>query len=152
MLKLETGKNLSLLPGIANIYFNQTIVGNTNLNPAIMKDTMEVTLGRDQGIISERKKVSEKLKKALLSKRQVKTLTFEIVVRNNTKSEVNLELEDQIPVTANEEIKIELVDKNKAAFNKVTGKLTWDLVLKPGEKRTITFSYSVEHDEDKPIS
>ena len=152
LAKIGEWENLSLLPGIANIYFNQTIVGNTSLNPSIMTDTMEVTLGRDQGIVSERKKVSEKLKKGLLSKRQVKTLTFELVIRNNTKSEINLELEDQVPVTSNEEIKIEIVDKNGADFNKVTGKLTWDLILKPGEKKTITFSYSVEHDEDKPIS
>jgi hypothetical protein len=30
--------------------------------------------------------------------------------------------------------------------------LTWDLELKPGEKKIVTFSYSVEHERTKPIS
>jgi len=152
LAKIGDWENLSLLPGKANIYFNQTIVGSTSIDPSIMTDTMEVTLGRDQAIISTRKKISEELKKVGLGKRNLKTLTFEIEIRNNSKASINLTLEDQIPVTANEEIEIQLVDSNGAGFNEVTGKLTWELVLKPGQKSTIQFSYSVEHDKDKPIS
>mgnify|MGYP006199971139 CR=1 FL=1 len=33
-----------------------------------------------------------------------------------------------------------------------TGKLTWDLELKPGEDKKIEFTYSIEHDKDKPVS
>lgn len=152
LAKIGDWENLSLLPGIANIYFNQTIVGNTSINPSILSDTMEITMGRDQGVISERKKVSETIKKGLLTKRIVKTLTFEIIVRNNTKGTIDLTLEDQIPITENEEIKIELVDGGGSMLNENTGKLTWNLELKPGQKKIVTFSYSVEHDEGKPVS
>lgn len=152
LAKISDWENLSLLPGPANIYFNHTIVGSTNIDPTIMSDTMEVTLGMDQGIVSTRKKVSEELKKTAITKRQIKTLTFEIEVKNLTKGEVNLTLEDLIPITSNEEILIELVDGDGGEFDKDTGKLTWKLNLKPGMKTSITFSYSVEHDKDKPIS
>ena len=152
LAKISDWENLSLLPGPANIYFNQTIVGSTTLNPSVMSDTMEVTLGRDQGIISTRKKTDEQLKRVGLGKRDLKILSFEIEIKNTSKTEVNLTVEDLIPITINEEIEIKLLEGNGAQFNEETGRLTWELKLKPAEKKVIKFTYSVEHDKDKPVS
>jgi uncharacterized protein (TIGR02231 family) len=150
--KIGDWENLSLLPGKANIYFQQTIVGSTMIDPAAMSDTMELTLGKDQGIVSTRKKISEEERKVALSKRIIKEYTFEIEVRNNTRSSVDLTLEDLIPVTANEDIKIKMVEGNGAYLNDTTGMLTWKLKLKAGGQEIIRFTYSVEHEKDKPVS
>ncbi|MFK7784009.1 MAG: DUF4139 domain-containing protein [Crocinitomicaceae bacterium] len=150
--KIGDWENLSLLPGKANIYFKQTIVGSTMLNPAAMSDTMELTLGRDQGIVSKRKKISEEERKVGISKRIVKEYTFEIEVRNNSRSAIDLTLEDLIPVTANEDIKIKMVEGNGAYLNDTSGMLTWKLKMKAGGKEIIRFTYSIEHEKDKPVS
>lgn len=152
LAKIGAWEDLSLLPGPANIYFNHTLVGSTQIDPAIMNDTMELTLGKDQGIVSTRKKIGEELEKVAFGKRNLKTLTFEIEVKNLSRAEVDLTLEDIIPVTSNEEIEIKLVDGDGAEFDKDTGRLVWKLNLKPGVKTKLKFSYSVEHDKDKPIS
>ncbi|MFT6245595.1 MAG: hypothetical protein ACJA0U_001460 [Salibacteraceae bacterium] len=152
LARIGNWENLSLLPGKANIYFNQTIVGSTQIDPSILSDTMEVTMGRDQGIVSSRKKIGEEQDKRNLGKNIRKTYTFEIKIKNSTKGEINLTLEDQIPVTKNEEIMILLVDDGGATFNKATGKITWVLTVKPGADQTVQFSYSIEHDKDKPVS
>ncbi len=150
--KIGDWENLSLLPGKANIYFQQTIVGSLMIDPAAMSDTMELTLGRDQGIVSTRKKISEEERKIGLSKRVLKEYTFEIEVRNNTRAAVDLTLEDLIPITANEDIKIKIVSGNGAYLNDMTGMLTWKLKMKPGEKQIIRFTYSIESEKDKPVS
>ncbi|MCJ8289615.1 MAG: DUF4139 domain-containing protein [Crocinitomicaceae bacterium] len=150
--KIGDWENLSLLPGKANIYFKQTIVGSTMLDPSAMSDTMELTLGRDQGIVSTRKKISEEERKVGLSKRILKEYTFEIEVRNNTRSAVDLTLEDLIPVTKNEDIKIKMVNGNGAYLNDTNGMLTWKLKMKAGEKQIIRFTYSIEHEKNKPVS
>ena len=150
--KIGDWENLSLLPGKANIYFQQTIVGSTMIDPAAMSDTMELTLGRDQGIVSTRKKISEEERKIGISKRVLKEYTFEIEVRNNTRSTVDLTLEDLIPITGNEDIKIKMVEGNGAYLNDLTGALTWKLNLKAGAKEIIRFKYSIEHEKDKPVS
>ncbi len=150
--KIGDWENLSLLPGKANIYFQQTIVGSTMIDPAAMSDTMELTLGRDQGIVSTRKKISEEERKITLSKRIVKEYTFEIEVRNNTRAAVDLTLEDLIPVTENEDIKIKMVNGNGAYLNDTNGMLTWKLKMKAGAKEIIRFTYSIEHEKDKPVS
>ncbi len=150
--KIGDWENLSLLPGKANIYFKQTIVGSTMINPAAMSDTMELTLGRDQGVVSTRKKISEEERKVGISKRIVKEYTFEIEVRNNSRSAIDLTLEDLIPVTANEDIKIKIVEGNGAYLNDTSGMLTWKLKMKAGAKEIIRFTYSIEHEKDKPVS
>lgn len=150
--KIGDWENLSLLPGKANIYFQQTIVGSTMIDPAAMADTMEITLGRDQAIVSTRKKISEEEKKVGISKRIVKEYTFEIEVRNNSRTNIDLTLEDLIPVTSNEDIQIKMVSGNGAYLNDSDGKMTWKLKLKAGEKQIIRFTYSIEHEKDKPVS
>lgn len=150
--KIGDWENLSLLPGKANIYFQQTIVGSTMIDPAVMSDTMELTLGRDQGIVSKRKKISEEERKVGLSKRIVKEYTFEIEIRNTTRSAVDLTLEDLIPITQNEDIKIKMVNGNGAYLNDTNGMLTWKLKMKAGQTEVIRFTYSIEHEKDKPVS
>lgn len=150
--KIGDWENLSLLPGKANIYFQQTIVGSTMIDPAAMSDTMELTLGRDQAIVSTRKKISEEEKKVGLTKRVVKEYTFEIEVRNNSRANIDLTLEDLIPVTANEDIQIKMVSGDGAYLNDTDGRMTWKLKLKAGEKQLIRFTYSIEHEKDKPVS
>ena len=150
--KIGDWENLSLLPGKANIYFQQTIVGSTMIDPAVMSDTMELTLGRDQGIVSTRKKISEEERKIGITKRVLKEYTFEIEVRNNTRAAVDLTLEDLIPTTGNDDIKIKIVEGNGAYLNDMTGMLTWKLNLKAGAKQIIRFTYSIEHEKDKPVS
>ena len=150
--KIGDWENLSLLPGEANIYFKQTIVGNTYLDPQILTDTMEVTLGKDEGIISRRKKINEEQKKGILSKNIVKTYTFQIVVKNTSRAAIDLTVEDQIPITKNEDITIKLEDGGGATLDKDSGRLTWDVQMKPGEEKVIEFSYSIEHEKNKPVS
>lgn len=152
LAKLGDWESLNLLSGDANIYFKQTIVGKTLINPSALSDTLELTLGKDEGIVANRKKISEEVDKVGLNKRTQKTYTFEIEVKNMTKEKVKITLEDLIPVTSNEEISIKLEDGDGAEFDKKTGRLTWILQLEPGSKTKVNFTYSVEHDKYKPIS
>lgn len=150
--KIGDWEDLSLLPGKANIYFNHTIVGSVNIDPNTLSDTMELTLGRDQSITAERKKIAEIDEKVGIGKRTVKKMTFQLTIRNNSQSEIDLTLEDLVPITKNEEIEIKVLKGSGAALNEDTGRLTWQIKLKPGQKELINFSYSVEHDKDKPVS
>ncbi len=150
--KIGDWEMLNFIPGKANIYFRNTYVGQTQVAPAILKDTMEVALGSDQNIISTRKKLKDEEKDQVFSKRILREFTFEIIVRNNTSSSIELDLEDQIPVSLNEDIKVKLLDKAGAEYSHPSGKLLWKLQLNPGESKKIKFSYSVEHDRNRVLA
>ena len=48
--------------------------------------------------------------------------------------------------------KVELTDAPNAVINKDTGLLTWQLALKPGEAKKLSFSYAVKYRKDKTIN
>ncbi len=150
--KLTDWEKLNLLPAVANIFYDGTYVGQTRINPAVMSDTIDLALGRDRGIVVKRNKIKDEEKVKPLSSEKVKTVTWELEVRNNKSSNVNLVLLDQIPVTLNEEIKISLEDKGKASHSESTGKLEWRLKLDSRDQKKLEYTYSIKYDKDKSLA
>ncbi len=141
-----------LLPGAANIYFEGTYVGETDLNTNTMADTLELALGKDRGVIAARKNKDEKLEKGVLGKNAIKTITYSIKIKSNKPADINLIVEDQIPVSQNEEIRIKPVDVGKAKYAESTGMLTWHTTMKAQTTMELEFSYGISYDKNKQLS
>ena len=58
-------------------------------------------------------------------------------------------MEDQLPVSQDEEVKVEILKISNATLNPVSGMLTWKLDIKPGESKEITLSFSVQYPKNK---
>jgi len=84
-------------------------------------------------------------------KESKQVFTYEILVKNNKVTDVNLLLKDQFPLSTIKEVEIKLEDGSEAMVNMETGVLTWKIELKPGESRKVRFSYSVKYPKDKKI-
>jgi uncharacterized protein (TIGR02231 family) len=135
-----------LLPGNANVYFENNYVGETYFDSRIIDDTLSFGLGRDNNITIKRKQVKDLTEKGNLSGNSRKiTRKYEIDIKNTRKAAITLELEDQIPLSTNSELTIEVLDNTGALYDKETGKLTWKLTLNPGESKKIGFGYTVKY-------
>jgi Domain of unknown function (DUF4139) len=77
--------------------------------------------------------------------------TYEVIVKNNKLTDVNLLLKDQYPLSTIKEVEVKLEDGGEAMVNEETGVLTWKISLKSGESKKIRFSYSVKYPKDKKI-
>ena len=123
-----------LLPGDASVYFENNYVGKTYFDTRIVDDTLAVALGRDNNIMIKRKQVNE--------------LNERTSLNGNTKkiSRVfDIEIEDQVPLSNNEQLNVEVLETGGAEYNKETGKLVWKLKLPPGESKKLRFGYSVKY-------
>jgi uncharacterized protein (TIGR02231 family) len=150
--RLTGWDDLNLLEAKSNIYFEGTYIGETFINPSVLADTLEISLGRDKNVIVQRKKLKDKEKEQIVGNSIVKTVTMEISIRNNKNSSVELTVEDQIPVTNEKDIKITFIGDNfNGIYNENTGMLKWNINLKPKENRVLTFSYSIKYDKDKRL-
>ena len=127
MAKVTDWENLNLLPATANIFFDGTYIGETYINPMQLADTLALSLGRDPSIIVERKKRKDENRPTVIGSNIIKTISYELIVKNNKSSSINLIVEDQIPVSKNDEIKVNAEEVGKADLNDGTGKLTWNL-------------------------
>jgi uncharacterized protein (TIGR02231 family) len=142
---------LNLLPGDANIIFENTYVGKSIINPNATTDTLNLSMGRDKNIIVKREKVVEQNAIKAMGGSKKQTFTYEITLRNNKKDAVNLLLKDQYPVTTDKNIEVELIRSDGAAVNPETGVLTWKLTLQPGVTQKVRISYAVKYPKDESI-
>lgn len=149
---LTNWEDLNLLPAVANIYYDGTYVGQTRINPSVMSDTLDLALGRDRGIYVTRKKVSDEEKVKTLSNEKSKTVTYEIAVKNYKSSEIKLTIEDQIPISNLEDIKVEMGENSKAVYNEDDGYLTWRRSIASKETQKFKFTYTLKYDKDKQLA
>ena len=151
LAKIDNYGQYNLLPGEANIVFEEMNVGKTFINPEQTGDTLSLSMGRDKKISIKREKVVDKSGTKFLSSYKEQTFTYDITIRNNKKEEINLTLKDQHPLSSDKDITIELLEDGKASVNPETGFMTWDLKLAPNESKKIRISYKVRYPKDKII-
>lgn len=151
MAEVADWQTLDLLPGEANIIMDETYIGKSLIDPTTTADTLNLSLGRDKRIAVKRTLVKEmsSIKTSGSSSKQV--FTYELTVKNNKLTDVNLLLKDQYPLSSIKEVEVKLDDAGDAMVNAETGVLTWKVDLKPGESKKIRFSYTIRYPKDKKI-
>lgn len=150
--KLTGWEDLNLMTAKANIYFEGTYIGVTTIDPNMVNDTLEISLGSDKSVVINRKKLKDKVKEQTLGTNTIKTITMEITVKNNKNSSVDLTLEDQIPVANDKDIKVIFNSEEfTGKYNENTGMLMWKMKLKPKESKVVSFTYSIKYDSSKQL-
>src|SRR5690554_2027784 len=149
--KIKDYNQYNMLAGEANVVFDGMYVGKTYLNPSSHKDELQLSLGKDPNISVDRKVVTDKSGTKMLSSKKEQNFTYEFTVRNNKKEPIELIIEDQIPVSKNKDIEITLTDKKGATHNEETGKLSWEIKLKPNTSEKIRFGYQVKSDKNQQL-
>lgn len=139
----------SLLEGEANVYFENSFVGKTILDPTVITDTLHFSLGRDNGIRIQRTKVADRSTRRLLSTTQEQNLTWRITVKNSRKEAVSLTLRDQIPVSENSNITVTTEELSGGQLDKTTGIIEWQLQLQPNEQREFIVAYRVKYPKSR---
>ncbi len=151
MARVTDWEDMNLIPGAARIYFDNSYIGESFINPRNTNDTLLLNLGRDKSIVVTRVKVKDKCKDKVMSDNHILTQVYNITVRNPKNIPIRLVIEDQMPVTKEQDIKIEYLENSDARFNTETGKLVWDFNLKPKDSKKLTFSYEVKSPKDKAL-
>jgi uncharacterized protein (TIGR02231 family) len=142
----------SLLPGESNIYFKGTSVGKGYIDPALANDTLNLSLGRDKSINVKRDMIKDFCKTTFFGGKQKTSKAYEITVQNNKKQSIQIEIEDQLPISQNSDVEVETEEISGAQYDAVTGKLTWKLTLAAGETVKKQVRFNVKYPKKKYIS
>jgi len=148
---LSRWNEFNLLPGELNIYFENSFVGKTFINPFTSKDTLTISLGRDQNISCSKQTIKDFTESKFLSSDIERTFAYEIKLKNNKTIPVKIIVEDQIPISKNEQIKVKLIDSDKGSYFENDGKIRWIIELKASETANRKLIYSVRYPKDKII-
>ena len=145
---LVAGIQQDLLRGNANVYFQGTYVGETYINTDNPRDSMLIALGRDPKVQVQREQVLEFTNRQTLGSNSVQSFGYEITLRNLRRDPVNVILIDQVPVTVNKSIKVEVLDLDGGTQDESTGLISWNLTVPPQEKQNVQLRFEVRAPKD----
>jgi uncharacterized protein (TIGR02231 family) len=145
-------EKLNLLAGTANIYFSDSYIGSTNIDPNNMRDTLEVPIVKDKKVIVTRDRIKDFTSKKLIGLNMRQEYGYLITIRNANKEAVNVTLQDQIPLSQDSQIEVEFVNDSNAKYDPITGKLSWEFHIDPTETKKVIFKFAVKYPKDKIVN
>lgn len=153
-VQITDWQQLNLLPGISQIYYQGSFIGEGYIDVRNVEKNMDISLGRNKNIVVRREADSEmKSKPEYFGSNITQKYSFSIEVKNLPSSAIKLVVIDQLPVSRDNEISVNDVKySGNAEYNKESGNLQWTLELQPKETKKLTYSYNVKYPKDKYIS
>ncbi len=152
LARITGWEDLDLVEGPANVYYGGIYVGQSYIYTRSADDTLDLSLGRDNKVLVTRSKVKEYCTKKMFGNTTKETFAYEMVVKNNRKTPVQIDIQDQLPVSTQSDITVESIETSKAEYDSKTGKLTWTYTLQPGDVKKIAFSYAVKYPKNTTIN
>jgi Domain of unknown function (DUF4139)/N-terminal domain of unknown function (DUF4140) len=149
--RIADWQELNLLPGEANLFFEGTFLGKSNLDVASAGDTLNISLGRDKGVVVKRTLLKDFSSRKFMGSNKTDTRQYEIVVRNNKQQPISITIDDQFPISTMKEIEIQDRKYDGAKLDDDTQQLTWQLTVDPKKENKVGFKYEVKYPRDKVL-
>lgn len=153
LAKIPNYGRYGLLSGTAQIFFKDTYVGQSEIDTKTVSDTLLLSLGRDEDISIKRVKPTDlAYTPKFLNNFKRELVAYDIVVKNNKKIPINIEILDQIPVSKQDEITVELEERSGAQYSADFGKLLWHLEIPAYSSKTLRFKYWLKYPKDRTVA
>lgn len=150
LAKITNYGQYNIMPANANIFYQNTFIGQSFIDTKTVSDTLLLSFGKDENITVKRNKPQEVSNvPKIIGNNKKEVVTYEIVIKNNKPTAINIEILDQIPVSRTTDIEIELTDAGVANYVKDYGKLQWKLNIPANTSKKLYFSYTMKYPKDK---
>ncbi|MBX9590185.1 MAG: mucoidy inhibitor MuiA family protein [Hyphomonadaceae bacterium] len=143
--RMTVARGTPLLPGQVSLFRDTTFVGNGRLPLLAPGEEHELGFGVDDAIRVRYAVAEEKRgETGLITTSKTDARSYRITVKNLHERAMPLVVQDQIPVSQNADIKVELTGRSAPTKRDVDDKrgiLAWEATLAPDEERVIEFGY-----------
>lgn len=150
--KIDNWQKLNLLPGEANIYFEDSYSGVTNINPYATTDSLTVSLGIDPNVVVTRKPTNNFKKTNFTGSNRILEKAYTIEIKNNKNTAVDVQIVDRIPVSQNKDIKVDDIDSGNSEYDAKKGIMTWKAKINPSTSNMYKFGYKVKYPRYQKIN
>ncbi|WP_108822602.1 DUF4139 domain-containing protein [Dysgonomonas sp. Marseille-P4361] len=156
LAEISDWQKLNLLSGKANITYEGTYVGESQIEASSTQQKLTLTLGSDKRVTVKREKMQDFSSGAKFLGNDIKqAFTYKLTVRNNQNKAIKMVLKDQYPISMQKEIEVELLTKETTpwtANKEDLGVITWEEELKAGETKTYKMSYTVKYPKGRKLN
>ena len=155
LAEIANWQGLGLLSAPANITYDGTYIGETQINAASTEAKLSLTLGSDRRVAVKREKMQDFSSTRTLGSNTEQTFTYQITVKNNQNRAVLMVTKDQYPITTDRNITVTLNKDNTTPWTanvEELGVITWEEELAPGETKTYRISYTVKYPKEMTLN
>jgi uncharacterized protein (TIGR02231 family) len=154
--KMTMARGTPILPGQVALFRDATFVGNGRLPLLAPGEEHELGFGVDDAVRVRHTIAEEKRgETGIITASKTDTRNFRIVLKNLHERAIPVTVIDQIPVSQNADIKIELLGKTaptKRDLDDKRGVLAWEMKLEPDEEKAVEFGYRITWPAAKKIT
>lgn len=153
----KQAEDAPLLPGRVAIYRDGTFVGRGKIASAGKDDTVRLGFGADDKIKIERSglKRNEGSAGLIVTTSKTDERAFKTTVRNGHDFPIRIAIVDQLPVSENEDIVVEMLPSTTPPtatnLRDRRGVLEWAFEARAGEVKDINFAWRVRWPKDKGV-
>lgn len=141
---IPDASKLGLSEGVVNIYFEGVYTGSSYLDPKTITDTLIFSLGVDKNVTADRQLSVKKTETSTFGSEKRVNIGYDYLVRNSRKESITVVVQDQIPVSREEKITVELLEKSGAKFSDKTGFLDWKFKLEPNTTKDLKSEFQIK--------
>ena len=141
----------NFLSGEANLFFEGTFIGKSLIDTQVSTDTLNLSLGVDKNIVVTRTLQKDLAEKQSLGSNKKETKNWQIVIKNRKNQQVNLLVEDQVPVSQNSAIEVETQELSAGNMDKTTGRVSWNLTLNSQAEKKLDLKYQVKYPKNQQV-
>lgn len=153
--KFVVPEGAPVLPGRVSLFRDGTFVGTGKLPVLAAGEDHDLGFGSDDAVRVRHSVEQERRgESGLISTTRTDNRSYKISVKNLHERPIKVVIEDQVPESKNEEIKVALtgnLQPTRKNVDRRRGVLAWDLKLNPGDEREFTFGYRVSWPSERPI-
>lgn len=132
-----------LIAGEAQVYYENTFIGSSLIDPSVSSDTLSFSLGPDKNISIERELIKDFSENRFFGSRTEVTKAYRLTVQNNKPDAITITLADQIPISQIEKVEVEVLETSGTKPHPETGKIEWTMDLSPKKKAERILRYQV---------
>ena len=136
----------------ASVYIKDLFAGDIYVDPDTDIDKFSLSLGQDERITVVREELPRKTQEALLKNQRKQVRTSRIKLINNSKETVKVLLKDQIPVSTDKAVAVDVIKLSEGVLNEEKGEVSWELMAEPKNAIELELSYSLAWPKDKRLS
>ena len=139
---IQNPSDKPILRGKTHIFIGDSYAGSEQLDTTGPKGEMSLALGMDENIRLKHNIIPTQYSKGLIGSLDITEYKVKIEVGNYKDKEIDIRIFDQIPLSEQEEVQIELLTKDLSP-NK-NGIITWDITVPAQKTKVIEFAYKIQ--------
>ena len=113
----------------AKLYYENTFIGQIQLDGSLYTDTLELSMGIDEGLRVTRELIMSKSKNKIIGNKSVQERIYRYIAQNFRSTEVRLYVQDHLPLSRQDGLEIEKLECGDGRYTASDGMIEWELIL-----------------------